>query len=70
MIPLHAMLAQAATEYGATAGEVVGSGPWSGPAGFLSEVPAWATANPIGVVAIVLTVLLVVGLFRTRSYRL
>jgi hypothetical protein len=70
MIRLLAILAQAATEYGAMAGEVGGSGPWSGPAGFLSDAPAWATDNPIASGGIVLTVLLILSLFRTRRYRL
>lgn len=69
MIPLHAALAQAAAEYGAMAGQTAASGSPGGTADILSQARALVSANPVPLVAIVLTVVVVAGLLRTSAYR-
>lgn len=66
MIFINAVI-QAAAEYGAATGNAAGSVPDG--ARTYGEVLDLLTANPIALIVGGVSLLLVIGLFKTRSYR-
>ena len=63
-----ATLTQAAAEYGAATGQAAGSTQGDGARTFV-ELYDIVTANPMALVVVGVTLLLVIGLFKTRGYR-
>jgi hypothetical protein len=70
LIALRTVLAQAAVEYGAMAGEAAGGAATGGFNDLLSQGRTLATESPLAVALFVLTALVIAGLVRTRRYRL
>lgn len=69
MIPLRAALVQTAVEYGAMAGQTGANGSRSGSADILWQARELVTDNPVALVSIVLTIVVLAAFLRTRSYR-
>jgi hypothetical protein len=68
MMPL-AMLAQGAAEYGAISGGAAGSSSMGQTSPLLDPGLAFIQDNPLVLILAGLTLLLVIGLFRTQGYR-
>jgi hypothetical protein len=66
---LLAMLAQGAAEYGAISGGAAGSSSMGQTSSLLDPGLDFISDNPLVLILAGLTLLLVVGLFRTRGYR-